>query len=600
MIKKIQNYFNNIIQTIKLLIHSSLTMSICIVIINITSGILVSGKIWIWKKIVDIISVVLQNSNISYNGLYIFIIIEFSLAFGIQLLDDISQYIQVIFGEKVDRDINEIIMKKIQTLSLADFEDSESYNIIQKANEQTLGRSVGLLNTIVQLIKNIASSISIIFLIASFNSLIVVLCFLTTIPLFIITNIINEKMYDIYNKRFEKIRFAHYLMRLCLKYENIKELKVFDTMEYIKKYILEIYDKNIEEDKKIRKKFTRTTASMDFIDIIVTYGIKLSVILSAILKRVTIGSIVAYVESIDVLKTSVKNSMSMIAGTYEDSMYLENIFILLKMGNEKNEKKNIIHSINKIEFKNVYFKYSNSDNYALKDFSFKFSSEKSYGIIGLNGSGKTTLIKLILGLYEIEKGEILVNGLNINKIDLKSYRKAISAIFQDFIRYPFDVKTNLTLSDYTVEFSDEDIRYALEFSGCADFIEELRDGYHTKLGKEWANSVELSLGQWQKLAVSRAVLKKADMLILDEPTSSLDALTEYNIFKNLRNKSIWKIIILVTHRLKNVKGMSEIIVLKDGQLKEMGNFESLIKLKGEFYSLYMMQEREEDNTLEDK
>lgn len=590
---KIKKYFNNICKTIRFLFITSPFMFIFIVLLNIISGILISVKLWIWKKIVDIIVILYSDINESIKILVTYFILEFLIAFGIQVIADISQYIQIIYGEKVDRDINEIILNKIDKLTLTEFEYSENYNIIQKANEQTLGRSVGVLNTIVQLIKSISSSISIIVLIASFNSMIVILCFITTIPLFILENIMNQKMFSIYNRRYENIRFAHHLMQMCLKYENIKELKIFSAMKFIKKYILNIYDNNIKEDKKVRKKFTIITSEINFADILITYGIKLFVILSAISKKITIGSIVVYAESIEVLKSSIKNSMSMIASTYDDSMYLENIFDLVKLGNKNLMEKNHISTISSIEFKNVYFKYLGCDKYSLINFSYFFRANKSYGLIGLNGSGKTTLVKLILGLYEVEKGEILINGININSIDSITYRNLVSAIFQDFIRYPFDVKTNLTLSDKANMFTDEEIENASEFSGCIEFINTLKNGYQTKLGKEWSDGIELSLGQWQKLAVSRAVLKKADLLILDEPTSSLDALTEYKIFSNFNKRSTWKITILITHRLKNVKDMSEIIVLKDGQLKENGSFEELMKRRGEFYTLFMLQEREE-------
>lgn len=588
---KFKIYLINLFKTTKFLFLVDPLKFVLTIFLNILSGLIVVGKLWVWKFIVDSLVLLLDN----HYGLFESdIILYFSMHFLLVaiefVIDDINSYTQNIFGQKVDRDINKTVLKKIEDLEISDFEKEGNYNTIQKANEQTLSRSVSLLSTIIQGVKGVISVIGTAALLFNFSNTIITLTIICTIPLFFVNNKIYDKWYEIFNSRFEKIRFANQLKQICLKYENIKELKVFSAFKHIRDRIINTYDNNILEDKKIRLRFSFITSSLNVFETLLVYFIKIYTIIIGIKLNITIGTLVTYLQSIDVFKNAVSNLLNMISQTYDDSLYMENLFNLLEIESEK-KGSILINSIKKIEFLDVSFKYNNTQQFVLKNFSFVFEVNNSYGIIGLNGSGKTTLIKLLIGLYEIEQGKVLINGININDLDKEVYRQKISAIFQDFIKYPFNVKENIVISDYAKEYNLEKLVEVTNFSRSTQFINALKHKYETRLGKEWSDSVELSLGQWQKLAVSRAVFKNSDILILDEPTASLDAMTEYNIFKKLKDKVNKRITILVTHRMKNVCNMNMILVLKNGKLVESGTYEELIKKKGEYYGLYRLQEK---------
>ena len=195
-------------------------------------------------------------------------------------------------------------------------------------------------------------------------------------------------------------------------------------------------------------------------------------------------------------------------------------------------------------------------------------------------------------MYNIENGVIRVNEKEMNQIQKRQYWELVSVIFQDFIKYPFSFIDNMTIADHNVDFHKDDIDNVVNIVGLSHLVENLPEGYYTNLGKEWKDSVELSLGQWQKLALTRALLKKSNMIILDEPTASLDALTENTIFNHLFKSNNKKITIIVSHRLKNVKGADKIVVLKNGEICEVGSYKELMEKKGEYYKLYVLQEKE--------
>lgn len=590
---KIEKYVKNIKATIFLLINTSKVLFACIVILNSISGVIITTKLYIWKEVIDAVTQVLQGSGEKkYDSIIFYLCLHFFVSAIDYIISSVVSYIQNLYGEYLDKNITEMVIKKISKLGLKDFEKTGNYNIIQKVNDFSLNRSISILNTIIQLIKAVASIAGTVVLLWKVNKILIIIVMLSNIPLLVVNNKIYDKWYDVLDKRYEKLRLIQALKGLCIKYENIKELKVFNVINYIGERISEIYSKNIYEDTITRKKFMYQTIFLYTMDLVVLYIIKLYCIIKSVVQRYSLGSLLTYVQTIDVLKNALNNMMEMISKTYEDSLYIANLFEFLEIEESEEGTLDFGNKINKIEFTNVSFRYPNTKTDALKNFSFLFEAGKTYGIIGLNGSGKTTLIKLILGLYNIENGVIRVNEKEMNQIQKRQYWELVSVIFQDFIKYPFSFIDNMTIADHNVDFHKDDIDNVVNIVGLSHLVENLPEGYYTNLGKEWKDSVELSLGQWQKLALTRALLKKSNMIILDEPTASLDAVTENTIFNHLFKSNNKKITIIVSHRLKNVKGADKIVVLKNGEICEVGSYKELMEKKGEYYKLYVLQEKE--------
>lgn len=311
-------------------------------------------------------------------------------------------------------------------------------------------------------------------------------------------------------------------------------------------------------------------------------GIKLWLIINAINQRCTIGTIVLYFNSHDELKNAYQQLIREISTLHNSLQYLESLDVLEKQKNEKSEGEgNFKRDFSKIEFRNVYFKYPGCEQYVLKDISLTLERGRTYFIVGLNGSGKTTLIKLLLRLYLPTKGEIFVDGVNIKSINLSQYYSNISAIFQDFIKYPFNVFENVAIRDAGKD--PQRFSQVLKDVGMYDVVDQLQNKEDTLLLRDWSGGVDLSQGQWQKLAIARCIYGNSIISILDEPFSSIDAESESQIISNIRTKGKGNTIIFITHRFSSITKEDQIIVLKDGSIIEKGTHDELMRNK-EIYS----------------
>lgn len=564
-----------------------------ILIINMLIGLAIPCRLIIWKYLIDYIALVIEGKQ---EKLYIIAILLsmhlliFTLA---NVFNYITNYYKKMLSEYLNKYISKLTFEKISELDLIQFDDAKIYDDIQKVNDESVNRSMEFLGMLIDLIKNVAGLLGTITIFLKYNPLIIVLCICTTIPMFYISIKVSTKEFSLFNDRLEKRRFVMHLRSIFIKNENIKEMKIFGIGKYFKSLMLNIYQQYIDEDKVIRKRFLRNyTLALSFENIF-SYGIKLYAIISSIKEKYSIGSITMFISGIESIQVSISSILSIIAELYENKLYMQSLFTILelepKYGKGDRAKIPFNKDFKTIEFKNVWFKYPNREDYALKNINLKIEANKTYSLVGMNGSGKTTLIKLLSMLYLPDKGNIYIDGIDINEYDRTSIYESISVVFQDFVRYPLEVYKNIGIGSVdNIEDMDK-IKMAAFKSGAASFIDKLPQKYKTQLQKEWTSGVDLSLGQWQKLSIARAFMADRNILILDEPTASLDAATEYEIFKSFNKMTEGKTSILISHRFSTVKIADEIFVIKEGEIIEKGSHEELTKNNGLYAELYGMQ-----------
>lgn len=301
-------------------------------------------------------------------------------------------------------------------------------------------------------------------------------------------------------------------------------------------------------------------------------------------QRATLGTINLYTSSLDQIQSAIFSFCTQLNTFYEQALYLESLFDLFDMQTEdENCGTPLTEPIRTIEFRHVYFSYPATNVYALKNVSFVLDDRHTYALIGLNGSGKTTLLKLLMKLYKPTLGTILINGQDIEEIDTAGLRKRISAIFQDFIKYPFTAEENITISDLENANDLHRLSKVIDDAGAAEVIDGLPHRLQTQLQKGWNGGTELSQGQWQKIAIARCLFKQSDVYLFDEPFSALDAISEQHIIKRLNLKTKMSITIFITHRYSSLRLADFILVLKDGELVESGSHQELQKA-GKYYS----------------
>ncbi|MBM4402418.1 MAG: ABC transporter ATP-binding protein, partial [Candidatus Cloacimonetes bacterium] len=317
------------------------------------------------------------------------------------------------------------------------------------------------------------------------------------------------------------------------------------------------------------------------------------VVWQTILRRFTIGDLTLYHRAFQNALSNLTHLLSRLSDVYEHNLYLEDLFEFLatqpKIVNREKTIKMPISIQKGIEFRNVSFKYPDAKKYALEDINLFINPNESIALVGRNGAGKTTLVKLLTRLYEPTKGEILIDGIDYREIDISELRRAMGVIFQDFVAYQNKARENIGFGDIRRLQKLTEIIKAAKKSGADKVIESLPEKYDTLLGKQFEGGHELSWGEWQKIALARGFFRDAQILILDEPTASLDAEAEYNLYKKFAQLAKDRVVVLISHRFSTVRVAEKIYVLDKGKLIEQGTHQQLIKQKGEYARLFTMQ-----------
>ena len=504
------------------------------------------------------------------------------------ILNGFVELVKRNYIDKIDLYVTESVLEKTLSLPMEIFDNTMVYNHIHTAISQTSSNCMKLLEAISEIVYVIVKGTSFLYIIWKFNWQIALISFVSMSPLLILSVKVNKYWYEIYKNRVEKTRLIQYLKLLMIKNSNIKEIKLFNAGTKIISTIKDNFSQFIKSDFSARKRFLYKRSILHVINCLAEFGVKLWLLVCASAKKCSLGTIVLYFNSLDSLKGAYSQFIQQISMFQNSLQYLESLDIL-----EHEEKDNSTDSVpfnshfHLIEFKNVSFRYPGCNNFVLQNINLTLERGKTYFIVGFNGSGKTTLIKLLLRLYLPTDGVILIDGEDIQNIDISQYYSKIGAIFQDYIQYPFDISKNIIVN--ANRDNSELLSYALKEVGMYDFVQNLPSKEHTLLMRDWSGGIDLSQGQWQKLAIARCVYRQGIISILDEPFSSIDAESESNIITRLRERSKNNLTIFITHRFSSISLSDQIVVLKGGKIAEQGTHNELLQHGSIYYRLYSSQ-----------
>jgi ATP-binding cassette subfamily B protein len=383
-----------------------------------------------------------------------------------------------------------------------------------------------------------------------------------------------------------------YLESVIAREDGVKEVKLFQLGPRLLQRYRDIFNKLFIRDRSLTLRRDAWGFGLGLVSTAAVYGAYAWIVISTINNEITLGAMTMYLVLFRQGQAAVAAILSAVSGMYEDNLYLSNLYEYLEYPvlAREGDLKHGTDASRGLEFENVSFAYPGSSNKALNNVSLQIRPGESLALVGENGSGKTTLIKLLTRLYEPTEGRILLDGVALQDWDVEALRQRIGVIFQDFGRYQFSVGENIGAGD--VRYIDDAERWekAATTGMAAPFIEDMPEGYETQLGRWFKGGRELSGGQWQKIALSRAFMRSdADILVLDEPTAAMDAPSEAAIFDHFRSESHNKMTILISHRFSTVRAADQIIVIHDGEIVERGNHESLLALGGQYASLFKLQ-----------
>ncbi len=496
--------------------------------------------------------------------------------------------LRALLGQRV----NVMILEKALTLQLANFEDSEFYDKLTQARREASRRPLSLVNRTFALVQNAISLTSYAVLLYAFSPWAVIILIGAGMPSFFAEAKFSGDAFRLFRWRSPDTRMQMYLETVIAREDGVKEVKLFGLGPRLLQRYRDIFKKLFVEDRRLTLRRDGWGFVLGLLSTAAFYGAYAWIVITTINGEITLGAMTMYLVLFRQGQAAVSASLTAISGMYEDNLYLSNLYDYLgqPVPPRQGDAQHGPEPERGIEFENVSFTYPGATSKALDNISLQIRPGESLALVGENGSGKTTLIKLLTRLYEPTEGAIFLDGLDLQDWDVDALRQRIGVIFQDFGRYQFSVGENIGAGD--VRFIDDAERWAAaaKTGMAAPFIEDMPDGYNTQLGRWFKGGRELSGGQWQKIALSRAFMRSdADILVLDEPTAAMDAASEAAIFDHFRSESHNKMTILISHRFSTVRAADRIIVIHEGQILEQGDHESLLAENGQYAHLFKLQ-----------
>ena len=484
------------------------------------------------------------------------------------------------------------IMEHAARLDLDQFEDAEFYDKLERARQQTSGRTVLL----AQVLSQVQDMITIIFLAAGlvlFNPWLILLLLLAVIPAFLNESHFNDLYYKLAWGQTSDRRELDYIRYLGASDETAKEVKVFDLSDFLINRFRVISDKFYTDKKKLQVRDSAWGTVFALVGAAGYYTAYVIIILQTISGHLSIGDLVFLAGSFRQLRTTFQGILIRFSTVTQGALYLRDLFeyfeIQPKMTSPLHPRAFPQPIREGFTFEDVGFKYLNAENWAIRHLNFTLHAGEKLALVGENGAGKTTLVKLLSRLYDPVEGRILLDGIDLREYDLTTLRTQVGVIFQDFQRYQMTVSQNIAVGNIVQDNNLPLIEDAARQSLASPLIEKLPLGYGQMLGRRFSQGIELSGGEWQKIALARAYMKDAQLLILDEPTSALDARAEYNVFLRFADLTRDKTAVLISHRFSTVRMANRILVLEKGALIEIGSHEELLALKGRYAELFELQ-----------
>lgn len=501
------------------------------------------------------------------------------------------QYYKTRFSYGFNLHFNIKILEKASKLKLKDYEDSETYNMISRAQDEGNGKQLVYIETFMNIFSGIITMISYLLIIISFKPQLVIIIIIVPIIKYLITKKIGILSFDLLKRRTNDLRKSRYFQYLMTYGEYFKELKIFNLFSvFIEKY--KFYTKKFnDENLCLERKKAVSLSIVSIIETLVDGGLFSYIVYNGYIGTILIGNVLTYMKAI----TQVKQQMTVVLGTfseiYKESFFIDQIIDYFQLLETNEERKIVINSIENIKIEDLSYKYKEGQDYILKNINLEIKRNETVAFVGQNGSGKTTLIKLIMGFYDDYEGNIYINGIELKKIDQKSLIDKIATVFQDYVKYQATFRENISYGNMSV-FEDDSVLYSIcEELGIKRLIENSENKLDSQIGHWFDNGMQISIGQWQKVALARAFIKNAELYILDEPNSALDSIAEADMLK-LYEKIIRNHMgIIVTHKFNVlVKRVDRVVVLSEGVISGIGTHESLLKLNSDYRKMYEAQD----------
>jgi ATP-binding cassette subfamily B protein len=571
-------------------------MSTLNAVLRLVQAALPVAMLYTGKEIIDaIVGLMGQPSNALpswEHPVWFWLGLECGLAVVNSLLGRAITVVDNLLGDLMSNDSSIRIMKHAATLDLYQFENPAFYDKLERARTSTAGRTM-LMSMVLSQIQDLISILFLVGALAAFNPWLIVLLVVAVIPSFMGESHFNRRSYSLTHSWTPERRELDYLRFIGASDQTAKEVKIFGLEDFIVERFRDISGRYFLAHRNLTIRRAAWGSLFSFLGTVSYYAAYAYIVYQSLLGQITIGALTFLAGSFQRMQGLLQGILGRFSRVSEMALYLRDFFDFLSLQPLSGSHSGSLPAPKPIqkgfEFENVSFRYPNTERWAIRNLSFTLHAGEKLALVGENGAGKTTIVKLLAHLYEPTEGRVLLDGIPLCDYNPDELRRAIGVIFQDYFRYALTAAENIAVGNIELRENRAEIVRAAEKSLADEVVDQLPDQYDQMLGKRFDKGVDLSGGQWQKIALARAYMRDAQLVILDEPTASLDARAEHEVFLRFAELIQGKTGILISHRFSTVRMADRILFLEHGQLLELGSHEELLEQGGKYAELFRLQ-----------
>lgn len=561
-------------------------------IARIAQGVLPAATIFVPNLILnDIVDFIAHKRPLPHTFWWL-VVLEFGLVSLGSIFGRVIDYSDTVLADRYTRYIGVRVMEHASHLDLERYEDPDFYDKLERARVQATDR-LATIRMMGQLLQQIVATITLAGSIIFFSPWLFLILLVSVLPTFVGESHFAFLHYTLNFKQTPARRQIDYLRVLGASKDSAKELKLFGLGSHLTGRYRELSDQILDQDMTLAKRRLWATSLLSLLTTAGYYSTYAIVIYRTILGRYNVGQWYFLTGAIAGASSNLQSAFSTFSGLADQMLFMSDLIEFFKVVPSLRSRPGALAAPRPIrsgfEFRNVSFAYPGTARRVLSNLNFRLDLGERIALIGENGQGKTTIVKLLTRLYDPSSGQILLDGVDLRDYDLEDLSREIGVTFQDFMRYEMTATENIAMGRIEERADRLKIVEAARKSGAHELILGLPGGYEQMLGRRFEGGVDLSGGEWQKVALARAYLRDAQLLILDEPTASLDARSEHEIFERFAELTLGKMAVLISHRFSTVRMADRILVLKDGAISEDGNHRELMALGGRYSQMFELQ-----------